>query len=448
MFKLFSWIADLFTTPEEKLLKQCQSGKIFYLETFFKTINPNEPIQIGQHHKFSKETLININQQDEHGNTLLHYLGATYWRCCLGTYLLAKGADANILNNKGETPLKRNIRHCFTETCLSLIQATNQENINRIYPDGETILTAWFRDGTLFWCHDIILTLLKQGADLSRTNQEGHTPLYYLARRFDKEYLSVHRELLSMFILLTEHGATFTPDEVKELSVLKKTHSAPYLLLGIPNDLPKQDTQDLLHTLIHQYDNYYFRNVNYHLFDNSNEFKHTISHIIDKVIQITPDINQQNDKGETPLMAAIQKYGYGKMFALKLIQAGADVCTTHPQTKGTLLHSLRDTQLLVDLLNLKQIDVNAVDKDGNTALHYATLHNDRAIIDKLLQAGACCTIQNNDGLTVFDIAKTQHPTTAQMIRLIELETENKQLKQLIASQRSQQTPAIDRVNEG
>lgn len=446
--KLLTWISRLFQTPEQKLLQDCQTNN-FYLGTLLKTVNPNEIIRIGQSDKFSPETLIDVNQQDEQGNTLLHYLGTTYWCCDLGAYLLTKGANANILNNNGETPLKKNIHNCYTDSCLALIQATNQKNLNRIYPDGETILTDWIQKLTLFWNTKIIHTFLANGADPSLPNEKGHTPLYYLACQLQQVDNLYKEGFLNAFVLLSENGATFTPSEIKELCVLKKIRSNPMLILGLPKDY-QQDTQNLIHDFVYQCDRVHFGRI-YSTFltnDESNKTKELMDKVMDKIIQITPDINQPNENGETPLLLAIKKYGLGQLFAQKLIQAGADISVKNPQTQETLLHGLRNTQLLEMLLDLEQIDVNAVDNAGNTALHYATLHNDRAIISKLLQAGADCDIQNNDGLTVFDIARTQHPTTAQMLRLIELETENKKLKQIIASQRLQPTPTGDKVNEG
>lgn len=50
-------------------------------------------------------------------------------------------------------------------------------------------------------------------------------------------------------------------------------------------------------------------------------------------------------------------------------------------------------------------DVNAKDRDGNTALHWAILHKCKETIPMLLSAGADINAANNDGETPLRIAE-------------------------------------------
>ncbi|KAI0067813.1 ankyrin [Artomyces pyxidatus] len=75
------------------------------------------------------------------------------------------------------------------------------------------------------------------------------------------------------------------------------------------------------------------------------------------------------------------------------------------------LHDLAvrdDAQLLSDFLNGKsdpEIDVNAKDEYGYTALHLASDRGNRAAVEVLLKAGADKSQQDVDGYTAVELAK-------------------------------------------
>lgn len=48
--------------------------------------------------------------------------------------------------------------------------------------------------------------------------------------------------------------------------------------------------------------------------------------------------------------------------------------------------------------------MNTVDNEGNTAAHYAAMHDHGDILEALLAHGTDLGIQNNIGQTVFDVA--------------------------------------------
>ncbi|MFZ8865020.1 MAG: ankyrin repeat domain-containing protein [Rickettsiales bacterium] len=76
--------------------------------------------------------------------------------------------------------------------------------------------------------------------------------------------------------------------------------------------------------------------------------------------------------------------------------------------KETLLHTTVKegrTESVVELLSKKQdLDINAVDQDGNTPLHYAVMNNNLQIVDILLQATADPFIKNNKGEDPLSLA--------------------------------------------
>lgn len=59
---------------------------------------------------------------------------------------------------------------------------------------------------------------------------------------------------------------------------------------------------------------------------------------------------------------------------------------------------------------------NDPDSDGNTPLHLAVLSKDITMVKTLLRAGAKTTLPNNQGKTVWDIAKEDEYT--EMIKIL------------------------------
>jgi ankyrin repeat protein len=65
----------------------------------------------------------------------------------------------------------------------------------------------------------------------------------------------------------------------------------------------------------------------------------------------------------------------------------------------------RDADAAIELLK-QGADVNAVQVDGMTALHWAALHDDEPLVDRLLESGAKPTAANRYGVTPLAIACT------------------------------------------
>ncbi len=174
----------IFDTPTEELFYLATNGFSIEDTRLFQLINPDEDISLIRQGIFSDRSQIDINTTDEYGNTLLHYLGAMHHCCLLGAYLLHKGANANCVNHFGETPLKRHAYH-LNAFAVPLIEVTHQDNLHKIYADGETVLTDFAQNGCPCQLTDIIFTFHQQHVNINQTNTAGHTPLYYIIQRLN-----------------------------------------------------------------------------------------------------------------------------------------------------------------------------------------------------------------------------------------------------------------------
>ena len=145
-------------------------------------INQNENPKEFYKIPYSDQADIDINSVDEEGNTLLHYLATNCHYVPFSEYLIKKGACVNLLNKNQEPALKFNA-HQLNGYILPVIEQTDKKYLNKVYLDGETILTKFFQKGSTCHIFDVAYALIKAGADINFPNQEGKNPLYYLNER-------------------------------------------------------------------------------------------------------------------------------------------------------------------------------------------------------------------------------------------------------------------------
>ena len=391
------------------------------LDKFFRLVNPKETVKEIAKNKISSVSRVDLNAQDADGNTVLHHLANIYYGCELPAYLLIKGADANLLNKNGEPPLKYKAAD-LTSASIALIRATSVENLNKVYADGETIFTTFLNKGDDYDAEDVCQALIDAGANPNILNKTGHSPLYYLIKdikQMDEWSVHFHTRFKNLFMLLVNNGARCTDKEVEELDLLNIRDKC-YLLLAISENTQLKTVDENGNTLLHQFIQEGYGPVS--TVDESGYRK-----TVEKCIALS-DINACNKNGETALELAVRDCS-GKTIAKLLIEAGADLSFVNPLTRETLLHRAVDSDVIQTLVDSEKIDINAQDRNGNTALHIKLFKRDIKNAKKLLQSGANWNIQNDAGITSYLIAKQHYPQIALICRNFELEAENKALKQ-------------------
>ncbi len=122
---------------------------------------------------------------DFNGNTLAHAYPH------LSEELSERGCDVNRLNNAGYSPLMTAIENKASlwnyhagvsdASLAKLVELTSEENLNRVYPNGETVLTSYLSKISMVLDEhedgEILPVLLKQGANPNVPNAKGKTPL-------------------------------------------------------------------------------------------------------------------------------------------------------------------------------------------------------------------------------------------------------------------------------
>ena len=211
-------------TRLQKAFYLAKTGKAIMYPTFFYLVNETENPKEFFKNPYSDKSEIDLNQQDEDGNTLLHYLAISAYFVPFSEYLITKGAKADILNKKEEPAIKFNA-HQLNGYAIPLIEQTDKKFLNRVYSDGETILTDFFQKGVTCHLFDVAYALIKQGANINLTNKAGKTPLSYLFDRIKKYETGTkgYENLKYAIQELSGFGArVLTPKKVSASKNLKK----------------------------------------------------------------------------------------------------------------------------------------------------------------------------------------------------------------------------------
>ncbi|XP_075225813.1 uncharacterized protein LOC142326967 [Lycorma delicatula] len=262
---------------------------------------------------------VNINTHDEGNNTLLLYiLEHVNYNKEHVSFVIQKGADVNICDDKGLMPIMYAVlyseKSIKTEIISTLIE--NGADIDAIDKDGHTALChAFFQRH--FYNVEILILLLDNGATVSKylTNLgESETPLIYAVR---------FRALVAIIIelLYSKEDITETVEHTSFLCKLFTLHvELAFLLISDHKDLVKKDKPLIF-----------------------NIFKYSSEIYFEKLFGPYLDINNLDDVRRESLMFVLDEKGkvnftkavLEKRFYAKLVDSESNTllhCTVFSQT--------------------------------------------------------------------------------------------------------------------
>lgn len=297
--------------------------------------------------------------KDEKGNSLAHIYPQ------LTDKLLEKGLDINQKNNEGYTPVM--YAAVKNQLTVDLIKASSIDSLNGVYPNGETVLTAYLSQSR-YKDKDILLALFEKGVDVNQSNQKGMHPIDYMesylfeevAEEMFKQGLDIEKAIYQnkplSFYLMIEKPTLFL--KLDHINLKQKDENGNTLLHYWATDLPSC------------FNGY-----------------HVKASILEKLLgQI--DIDVQNHQGETPLLAALKKGRY----------RGSYMCHGEPHYETVT----RESQAII--LLEKGADVSLSDHMQNTALHYASMNGLSEMLPLLVQKGVDIFAVNQEGKTAKEYA--------------------------------------------
>lgn len=170
--------------------------------------------------------------------------------------------------------------------------------------------------------------------------------------------------------------------------------------------------------------------------------------VVRKLVDANANLNQHNGGGITPLAAATALNRTNCIELLTELGANADECSSlvhwvgacfahdRPRAKHLsrslpptnewqfedhlwLCHAVRHDDLLTSTLLLEGgMNPNAIDYDGNSALHLAALSGNSSMCELLVRAGAAIDVANFEGCLPIDLAHAELTSSEQLLDLL------------------------------
>ncbi len=311
------------------------------------------------------------NLRNWRGETPLHRAAIRNPDLDVHRALIDAGADVNARDNTGATALHRAAGQPSPGRADLLIEAG--ADVNARDKGGSTPLHEAAGKGL----DEGAKTLLKHGADPNLPDNTGRTPLHlaYAAERQD------------MVNRLLEAGAN--------LEARDQEGRVP--IQHLPADDPRGEHEQEQRAN----DSNEIRNM-----DN---LPHSLRTGPEEYERIQNAHNPADPEGRTPLHRAAENESV--LGVRKLLQAGADPNTADREGLTPLHLAVQsDSPETVHYLLEAKADPNAADKDGATALHYAARNRSPDVAQRLLDAGADPNTADREGRTPIDVAPATDST--------------------------------------
>ncbi|KAI9836516.1 MAG: hypothetical protein M1837_003288 [Sclerophora amabilis] len=356
--------------------------------------------------KLGVDVNVRWNIRSSQGPTALHVLASSryWWQPSALRYLIEAGAEINIQDDRGETPLHIALGGGFWKKDAVDILLAQGANVNSVTVEGLTPLNKAALRGA-----QITSELIRRGADLSR----GDRPAIFSAIScFDVDTVRV----------LLEAGADC--NAVNRLLQWPCDKDAPEPVLHFCGNL-LCDTEErlakassIMTLLLHG-----GADASTRFKDGDTVFNHLVRQngLIEPLLDYGVDLEMCNDQGVTPLLTAcahctrwrytdIQKKTR-ETAAIQLLLKGADV-SAKDKAGNNAMHFLlkrcypNDSvwQRLFWMLVERRVSITAKTADGLTPLLIALKESQPVVAAQLLDAGADSQPLDQDGNTALHLA--------------------------------------------
>uniref|UniRef100_A0ABD2X5S7 Uncharacterized protein n=1 Tax=Trichogramma kaykai TaxID=54128 RepID=A0ABD2X5S7_9HYME len=348
---------------------------------------------------------VRMNERDNEGNSPLHLALRMAGRPTV-ELLLRRGADPNLANAKGETPLLTMIRENrevdLVETLLEFSDDKYRPvRVNERDREGNSPL-HWAllrrdRDDSESW-RKLVELLLREGADPNLANEEGRTPLHLVCERRRQDLLKIVFDRYDGRVRVNARDKKGNTALHVAASAADSSRGLIEFLLakGADPSIANEEGSTPLHIVCRG-----CRDV-----DSARLlFEHC-----DKKKQL---VETRDDEGNAPLHLALQFGGRdSKRLVMLLLARGADPNEADREEAATPLHLVckryRDAELVDAFFKMcdelhKRLRLDARNWMGNSPLHVALeWANDRAA-ETLLTRGADPNQVNDVGETPLHV---------------------------------------------
>ena len=371
----------------------CITGCLSVPTTITKKQNINEMILAGKSNEAKElfQAKIDINEIDENGNTALH-TAAKINDTDLVTFLVYKGANAELKNHSGDTPLHIAIKNDAKESASIL--ATVKGNIFARDGNGKTALDLGLEKGLSYF--DVLITtktgLVRDEKDRNLVhyivlNNNTDALKYCIQKSIPLSYVDIYGK--SPLALCYEKNDSIGISMASELildgaSPIRQEYSYFEDSVKIRNpNLRFDDGQTPLH----------FASIYGH------------DAICSYLLSKGASTKAKDILGSTPLHEAV-RYGNYNIVQL-LLQNGSDPNSQDSLGKTPLLLIIPKEQRtnIYSALLTAGANPNAKDMYGDTPMHIATMNGmETEVLQTLKTGGADINERNKKGITPMSLA--------------------------------------------
>jgi cytohesin len=346
----------------------------------------------------------NLNVARADGATALHLAA----RRGAVDQLIAAGADVNVFDNSGDTPL------------MSAVRKSDVATVSKLVAAGAQLDVQYGGDGTAlhFACRKIVDVLISAGADVNAVNRHGETPLFRAVQFHN-------RELVLSFVAAGARlnlNAARMSDSVTALHLARGDNAQCLIDAGAdPNVVDVHGNTPLI-AAVERGDcaaalALIAAGAIMNVARTSKRFSALHVAMLHgaaaQLIAAGADVNAEDSDGETPLMIAVRSADLDAVS--KFIAAGARLDVARHRDGICALHWARRD--IAEALLVAGADANVKDVHGWTPAHFAAARGDFECVCRLVAVGANVNSVTKDGDTLLHIAAASATSDA-IIRLL------------------------------
>ncbi|KAF2507042.1 ankyrin repeat domain-containing protein [Flavobacterium zhairuonense] len=364
--------------------------------------------------KFLLDQPGNPINKSTHDNRIYLHWAAYRGNTELVQYLISKGSDINFEDSHGTTPLVFAASNGQFDPAL--YEAFFKAGINpkKKYKDGENLLLLAIPSDKELKLTDFLIT---KGLSLKDVDNNGSTAFDYAARTGN---ITLLKKLLDRKVKYTDNALLIATQGNRRETTSLDAYKFLVEELKLKATVTGKSGENVLHLLAGKPNqkeiiSYFLsKDVDANKVNNDGNTPFMIAAgarengALEVLLPVAKNINLQNAKGESALTMAV-KSGTPDAVAL-LLGKGADVNVKDKDGNNLgfyLVQSYRpdpkqdtfDTK--AKLLQEKGLNLAAPQKDGSTLYHFAAAKNDLSLLKKLAPLNIDVNAKNKDGITAL-----------------------------------------------